>query len=49
MSEKKDEKRPVDIIREMNPDVWIPTGEELAEEMRKKYQDVKKEEKDERN
>ena len=33
---KAKEKRPVDVIREMNPGVWIPTGAELAKILKKK-------------
>ena len=29
------ERRPIDIIREMNPGMWVPTGEELANKLKK--------------
>lgn len=34
---KKKEKKPIEIIREMNPETWLPSGEELAEMLREKY------------
>ena len=34
--EKIEQKRPIDVIREMNPGVFIPTGQELADLLKEK-------------
>jgi len=42
--EDSGKKRPIDIIREMNPGVFIPTGQELADIIKNKEANEKMEE-----